>query len=103
FTAMDVHLPMKVESDGTNVIAGGVIGLYAIGKMENVNVVLSGSVAMSGASSVAGGVVGQSQPDHRMSNITLSSMAPEAFVRGNGTVGGIVGVKAGAGTNTFEL
>ncbi|MFD0959309.1 chitobiase/beta-hexosaminidase C-terminal domain-containing protein [Paenibacillus chungangensis] len=102
-TGINLVAQMKVVSDGEHVIAGGVIGQYTSGDMENVQIMLPGAVVLRGQSSIAGGVIGVSSTNHIMKSVSLASTISQAAVTGNGTVGGMIGVKIGAGQNKFDL
>src|SRR5690606_26674190 len=72
FTNVAIPMKMSMISEGTNAIVGGIVGQYDNGLMVDTNVLFSGSIASRGALSIAGGVVGKSNLDHRMNDVLVT-------------------------------
>ncbi|MBP1991928.1 chitobiase/beta-hexosaminidase C-terminal domain-containing protein [Paenibacillus eucommiae] len=101
---VDITASYRITSTGTNNIVGGLIGHYVSGKAEDVTLTfVDGRLEASGAASTLGGLIGQSDAGNTIKNVTVTAAQEGQHLTGNGIVGGIVGVKEGSGSNTFDV
>ncbi len=94
---------LTISASGTNNTVGGLIGRYASGHAENITLTYGGGVlTATGAGSTIGSLIGQSDAGNTLRNIKVTTASAGQHLSGNGTVGGIVGLKIGAGTTTYD-
>ncbi|WP_282940134.1 chitobiase/beta-hexosaminidase C-terminal domain-containing protein [Paenibacillus sp. RC67] len=94
----------RISAAGPSSIVGGLIGQQVSGKLENISLAFTdGTLQALGAGSTLGGVIGQSGADNPMNHVTIAATSAGQHMLGNGIVGGIVGVKEGKGSNSFDM
>ncbi|AIQ46358.1 hypothetical protein R70723_11080 [Paenibacillus sp. FSL R7-0273] len=111
----EVSSNLRVSASGMNSMTGGLIGAYSTGSASDLEVNFTdGVLEARGADSILGGVIGQAAAGTKLKNITVTGPASGVQLNGNGTVGGIVGIKegalggmkllgAGSESNTFDI
>ncbi|CAH1190099.1 hypothetical protein PAECIP111892_00004 [Paenibacillus auburnensis] len=112
---LEVSSKIRITSTGMNSITGGLIGSYTAGTASELEVSFTdGTLEARGHDSILGGVIGQSAAGTLLKNITVTGPDNGVQLTGNGTMGGIVGVKEGvlggilplnieAGGSTFDI
>ncbi|MFC3801706.1 S-layer homology domain-containing protein [Cohnella sp. GCM10012308] len=101
---LSISPDFRILSNADRNIVGGVIGSYESGEASNVKLLFEGaSLEAGGPESVIGGVVGRAAIGTVLSDIDVSDEVPGIHVLGKGIVGGVVGIKEGAGNNAFEI
>lgn len=95
----------RISSAGVNTVAGGLIGHQRSGKTEHISVTfIDGTLETLGTGSVLGGVIGQSDADNTISNVTVTAAQEgRQHMTGTGMIGGVVGTKEGKGDHTFDI
>lgn len=95
----------SIQASGESSLAGGLAGMYVSGAASDVAVTLTGgTIRADGAGSIAGGMTGRSQAGQAVKNAVLTGNGGSTEdIAGAAAAGGIVGDKAGLGTNIFEL
>ncbi|OAS17706.1 S-layer homology domain-containing protein [Paenibacillus oryzisoli] len=107
-SSLTAHIQAEgtIQSTGTSSVVGGMVGSYESGRADGMTISLTGGILKAmAANAIVGGVIGQSGSDQSTSNMNLTATNETEVVniQGNGTVGGIFGVKTGKGTNVFDV
>jgi len=99
------HPAYEVLASGENNVVGGFIGHYVEGTLENIGLELGNKkLVASSNTSTLGGVVGRSEADHVMNNVTVTSLTGDApYIQGNGIVGGVIGSKTGSAGQGWDV
>ncbi|MBE1442384.1 chitobiase/beta-hexosaminidase C-terminal domain-containing protein [Paenibacillus sp. OAS669] len=102
--SMNIAANYRISAAGPSSIVGGLIGQQVSGKLENISLAFTdGTLQALGAGSTLGGVVGQSGADNPMNHVAIAAANAGQHMLGNGIIGGIVGVKEGKGSNSFDM
>ncbi|WP_150266918.1 chitobiase/beta-hexosaminidase C-terminal domain-containing protein [Paenibacillus tepidiphilus] len=112
---MNVTSAYKIAATGMESKVGGLIGYYSSGTASALSLSFTdGTVEARGLDSVLGGVIGQAAAGTVLSGIQVDAPGTGVQLTGNGTMGGVVGVKegtlgglsllsAGSGSSSFDL
>ncbi|MNO28376.1 Cellulosome-anchoring protein precursor [compost metagenome] len=93
----EVSSKYRITSTGANSITGGLIGRYVSGSAKQLTLTFTdGRLEAAGLDSVLGGLIGHADAQAVLTNVVLKGPGTGVQLTGNGTVGGVVGVKDGA-------
>ncbi|TMV49101.1 hypothetical protein FE783_15655 [Paenibacillus mesophilus] len=94
----------SIAAYGPNSMAGGLIGRHVSGLTEDVTLTYtSGTIAAQGTGSIVGGLTGHSDAGNTLNGVSVTASQTGRQLSGNGTLGGLIGSKTGAGTNSFDI
>ncbi|WP_020616858.1 chitobiase/beta-hexosaminidase C-terminal domain-containing protein [Paenibacillus daejeonensis] len=94
----------RIFAGGRNQIVGGLVGHYVSGQATDLNVSFQGGILLaSGEGTVIGGVIGQSDAGNTLQNVSVSGETQEAHLSGKGILGGVIGVKNGQDSTSFDI